>query len=82
MSPIQGADGKSEQLLSVSRDVTRRKLAEQAAEELSEQRRLALDSAHMGWWHLDVASGQLQMNEHHRAIFDVDERSGAYTQVL
>lgn len=40
VSPILGADGKPEQLLSVSRDITQRKQAEQATVELFEQRRL------------------------------------------
>ena len=71
VSPILGADGQPEQLLSVSRDITRRKLAEQQAVELSEQRRLALDSAQMGSWHFDLASERIHWDDRFKAIFGV-----------
>ena len=89
VSPILGADGKPEKLLSVSRDITEGKLAAiQVAESerqlrlLSEQRRLALDSAQMGWWHVDLVTGELHMDKRFRAIFDVDEQNGSYEHVL
>ena len=63
-------------------DVTEQRNVAATLARLSEQRRLALDSAQMGWWHLDVGSGELHMDDRFRAIFDVDEQSDLYTHVV
>ena len=49
---------------------------------LSEQRRLALDSAQMGWWHLDLASKQLFCDERFRTIFGTREEAVSYDWIL
>ena len=82
VSPILGADGKPEQLLSVSRDITARKRAEQQAVELSEQRRLALDSAQMGSWHFDLTGGQVHWDERFRAIFGVADEELSFERAV
>ena len=45
---------------------------------LSEQRRLALDSAKMGWWNYDVASGVVSCDERFRVLYDVDKEADVY----
>ncbi len=82
VSPMLGAGGKVEQLLSVSRDITRRKLAEQEAVLLSEQRRLALDSAQMGSWQFDLASERIHWDERFKAIFGVADEELSYERVV
>ena len=47
-------------------DLSERHRSEAALAELAEQRRLALDAAQMGWWHLDVASGKVRCDARFR----------------
>ena len=82
VSPILGADGKPEQLLSVSRDITARRRAEQEAVELAEQRGLALDSAKMGWWNYDVPSGVVSCDDRFRVLYDVEQEADVYALFL
>ena len=50
---------------------------------LSEQRRLALDSAQMGSWHLDLLNDKrVHWDDRGKAIFGVHEGDLAYTEVL
>lgn len=49
---------------------------------LSEQRRLALDSAQMGWWQLDLASKQVLCDERFKAIFGIDEETFSYEWII
>jgi PAS domain S-box-containing protein len=53
------------------RDVSERVRSEQALRASEAGRRLALDSAELGTWHLDVATGALDTDERFRAIFGV-----------
>ena len=56
-------------ILEINRDVTEHKRAEEEARRANEQRRLALESAQMGTWSLDVASGRLSWDERCADIF-------------
>ena len=52
-------------------DLTERKISEAALAKIAEQRRQALDSAQMGWWHLDLLRGRVHMDERFATIFGV-----------
>jgi PAS domain S-box-containing protein len=49
--------------VAVNRDITERKAAEERLRELLEQVRLAIDSAQLGLWELDLATNYLQWND-------------------
>src|SRR4051812_37827698 len=55
---------------------------EEALEQLAEQRRLALDTAQMGWWSLEVESGHVHWDERIRAMFELDRENLHYLEVL
>ncbi len=55
---------------------------EEALEQLAEQRRLALDTAEMGWWSLEVESGEVHWDERIRAMFGVNRATLHYLEVL
>ena len=70
-------------------DITERRKSENALRaakaalhEVAEQRRLALDSAQMGWWHIDLATHQVHMDERFKKLFDVHEETDFYARVL
>ena len=67
--PIFEPDGSVSGIHAHGVDLTERHRAEAALAELAEQRRLALDSAQMGWWHLDLVKGQVLMDERFGVIF-------------
>ena len=52
-------------------NTTERKLAERAAREAAEQRRLALEAADLGTWDQDLVAGRILWDERCRAIFGV-----------
>ena len=50
---------------------------------LSEARRLALDSAQLGWWHLDLLNhNRMHWDDRFKAIFGVHEGDLAYEKVI
>ena len=61
--PVRDAAGKLYRWVSVAEDVTRRKLAEQAARESRQQMELALQGADLGIWDWNVATGDVTFNE-------------------
>ncbi len=70
-------------------DITERRRAEDglqtakaALHEVAEQRRLALDSAQMGWWHIDLTTNQVHMDERFKKLFDVHQETDFYGKVL
>ncbi len=48
-----------------------RKRAEQERNTLAQQRQLALDAAHMGWWHYDPATRMASWDDRYKEIFGV-----------
>ena len=52
-------------------DITERKRAEEETRQLDARRKLALDSAQLGSWHLNPATEELETDERSRAIFGV-----------
>ena len=63
-------------------DVTARRQADVDRERLAEQRRLALDAADLGWWHLDVASGTVTGDDRFKAVFDLPGPNWAYADLV
>ncbi|CAN5614932.1 hypothetical protein BH09VER1_BH09VER1_22070 [soil metagenome] len=55
---------------------------EEALEQLAEQRRLALDTAQMGWWSLDLVSGSVHWDERIRSMFALNREHLDYLEVL
>lgn len=49
---------------------------------MAEQRRLALETAGMGWWHLDVRTNKIYWDERLRAIYGVPQGEMEYPGVL
>ena len=82
--------GQPRQVAVLFNDITARRRAEdelQAAKaalhELAEQRRLALDSAQMGWWHLDLlGDNRVHWDEGFKAVFGVSGQDLAYEKVI
>ena len=71
VTPILGANGTPEKLLSVSRDVTMTKRAEEALRESEEQLRLATEAAEVGLWDLDVTTETLFWPPRVKAMFGI-----------
>ena len=59
-----------------------RKTTEAALAETAEQRRLALDSAQLGWWRFDLANNNIYWDERFKAIFGVKDEELAYERVI
>ncbi|MBN2683724.1 MAG: PAS domain S-box protein [Pontiellaceae bacterium] len=75
---VDGPDGVPE-LNIILRDITERKAIEAAREWTDHQRRIALDAAHLGWWHIDLQTQTPTFDERQREIFGItqeDLRSG------
>ena len=59
-----------------------RKTTEAVLARTAEQRRLALDSAQLGWWHFDLAEDRIYWDERFKAIFGVQDEELVYARVL
>ena len=59
-----------------------RKTAEAALAQTAEQRRLALDSAQLGWWHYDLVNDRIYWDERFKAVFGVRDEELGYERVL
>ncbi|GAA3947065.1 PAS domain S-box protein [Allohahella marinimesophila] len=68
----KNASGTAIRLPGVAVDITSRKVAEQKLQASEDQRKLALDAAELGAWHLDPESMQLSTDARSRAIFGID----------
>jgi PAS domain S-box-containing protein len=75
------APGTSHRFTAV-RDITARKQAEVDLAQLAAQRTLALDAAHMGWWHYDPAAGIAKWDDKYREIFGVTANEGSDDKIL
>jgi PAS domain S-box-containing protein len=77
-SPVRGADGSVIGSVSVVRDITAQKRAEEALRENRLQLDLALRSAQMGVWHLDLIENKRHFDDQvcHLLGVDPDEFSG------
>ena len=66
---FRGENGNPLRMLGITMDITGRKRAEDAARELAEQRQLALDAAHLGWWCCDPVNQLFSHDGRYAEIF-------------
>jgi PAS domain S-box-containing protein len=66
---LPDAAGRVNEILAVGTDITERKRAQDEQDRLDRQRQLALNAAHLGWWHYDHASGTSTGDQRYREIF-------------
>lgn len=69
-------------VVGVSRDITDRVKAEAKLRSSQEQRRLALDAAELGTWHVDVATKRIKTDDRFRAIFGTTQEHTDYLHLL
>ena len=60
---IRDADGKPDRLLSVSRDITAKRLADEALKSSEHRLRIALDAGRLGHWDLDLTTGAMTASD-------------------
>ncbi len=63
VTPICGADEKPEKLLAISRDITRRRQAEDDIKRSRERLQLALEGARLALWDANAESGEVFLSE-------------------
>ncbi len=71
MTVLRDAAGQPVRTLAAIEDISERKKADAERERLAQQRQLALDSAHMGWWHYDPVTRIASWDERYKEIFGV-----------
>jgi PAS domain S-box-containing protein len=69
VTAIKGPDGRPERLLSISRDITEQKQAEDRMTETAERYRLAARATNDAIWDWDLASDYIQWNEAVQTLF-------------
>lgn len=69
VTPVRDHIGRVQKLLSVSRDVTAIRQAEEEREKIAGQLKLALDAAKLGAWHFEPASKLFTTDKRFRSIF-------------
>jgi len=72
-APIRDDDGKITGVIMVFHDITERRASERVLEQSEYRRRIALDSAELGTWHVDPATKALTCDQRFRDIFGVPD---------
>lgn len=67
----EGAERRATRIVGVTRDITNDKQAEEERNRLSVQRQLALDAAHLGWWHYDPETKIASFDSRYGEIFQI-----------
>lgn len=63
VAPIPGPDGRPERILSISRDITVSRAAEERASATQARLRATLKAGGLGYWQLDLSSGVLEASD-------------------
>ena len=79
---LRDASGNVSGYATVTRDLTERKRAETQLRASEERRRLALDVAELGTWHVDPATRATTTDARYRAIFGTTEEWTDYLQAV
>ncbi|WP_395056622.1 ATP-binding protein [Polaromonas sp.] len=80
--PLMDDEGTVVEWLGMASDVTARKQAQEALRESEERRRLALDAAELGTWHVDPVTRATKTDARYRAIFGTTEEWTDYLQAV
>ncbi len=77
-------DGKDQPLYYYSfiTDISERKKTEAEVQKLAQQRQLALDASHLGWWHFDPLTQVSSWDVRYREIFGVSGHSRPNEEIL
>ncbi|HEX7987712.1 MAG TPA: PAS domain S-box protein, partial [Duganella sp.] len=73
VSPLLGGDGTLQGLLSISRDITQRRAADERERKLATKLRFALEVARYGEWDLDLLSGRISFNANFEQCFGLND---------
>ena len=79
---LRDASGKPSGYATVTRDLSERNKAESLLQASEERRRLALDAAELGMWHVDPATRATTTDARYRAIFGTTEEWSDYLQAV
>ncbi|WP_181708798.1 PAS domain-containing protein [Chthonobacter rhizosphaerae] len=77
VTPIRDEDGRVERLLSISRDITARKQAEETLRLAQERIELAVAAGKVGTWVWDISAGTITADERLALMFGVDPADAA-----
>ncbi len=75
VSPVVKSGEQVQQIISVSRDITEKKKAEEAIENLAAYLKLATDSANVGTWSLNIQTQELEWSALHKKIWGYNEQN-------
>ena len=75
VSPVVKRGEQVQQIISVSRDITERKKAEEAIENMAAYLKLATDSANVGTWSLNIQTQELEWSGLHKKIWGYNEQN-------
>ncbi len=81
-SALYDAEGRLVSILSLVLDVTARRESEARQASLARQRELALEAAHLGWWHYDPETRVAAYDERFRHVFGVSWGEPSNDQIL
>ena len=79
---LRNASGNVSGYATVTRDLTERRRAEELLRASEERRRLALDAAELGTWHVEPATRATKTDARYRAIFGTTEDWTDYLQAF
>jgi len=79
---LRNASGNVSGYATVTRDLTERRRAEELLRASEERRRLALDAAELGTWHVEPATRATKTDARYRAIFGTTEDWTDYFQAF